>query len=223
MLALTLLIGCRVHAPTKACAHVMLGACVDPPAPRAECERGRARDLDDDSCATTRDTRDLARALGLFVDDNDTIACESKDDELVSSGRLAKIACFPRPSSPPPCPARTVREGTACAALDKEGSVELAVWAHAAAAELCAAVATSSMALSASEMTIGVEIEVHVPNNDLTQGFVKGRITRGGSDIEPFVRRIDDALRRLGGVSSASDVRAAATCRASSRRPFSVP
>src|SRR5689334_8587869 len=107
MLALTFLVACRVHAPEKACAHVMLGACVDPPPPPVACERGRARNLDDGTCTTTRDTRDLARTAGIFVDENDTIACESKDDELVSSARLGKLGCTARRPGPRSEPAIT--------------------------------------------------------------------------------------------------------------------
>src|SRR5688500_1090970 len=109
MLALTLLVSCRVHAPAKPCADVMLGACVDRPVALPTCERGRARNLDDGSCATSRETRDLARTAGVYVDDNDFIECEAKSDELVASARLGKIGCIAREAPPVPCPVRTVR------------------------------------------------------------------------------------------------------------------
>lgn len=106
MLALTLLgaciDACRVHVPAQACAHVMLGACVEPTVALAPCERGRARNLDDGACLPTRETRDLARTTGVYVDDQDIIECESKADELVASARLGKIACLASEAPPPP-------------------------------------------------------------------------------------------------------------------------
>jgi hypothetical protein len=217
MLALTVLSACRVHAPARPCDEVMLGACVDPMVALTPCERGRARDLDDGACMSTRDTRNLARATGVFVDEQDTIECESKDDELVASARLGKIACLEREAPPPSCPARSVREGAGCAPLDRGGTVDLATWSRAAATEVCSRLRRSPAAIALPEARFEVELAVSVPNNDLSLGYVRAKADAGD------LSRIDDALRRLGGTASASETTATAICRTTSRRPISVP
>lgn len=224
MLALSLLGACRVHAPTQPCANVILGACVESKVARTSCERGRARNLDDGTCLPTRDTRDLARSTGVFVDDHDVIECEAPSDELVASAALAKIACVAREASPPTsssCPARSVREGHGCAPLDRGGTVELATWSRAAAAEVCARLVRSPAAIALSDVRFEVELTASVPNNDLSQGFVRAKIRPSASP--PDLASIDDALRRLGGTASSSETTATAICAASSRRPISVP
>ena len=221
MLALTLLGACRVHVPAKACAHVILGACVEPTLALTPCERGRARDLDDGTCLPTRETRDLARTTGVFVDEQDVIECEAKTDELVASARLGKIACLPAEAPPSSCPARSVREGRACAPLDRGGTVDLATWSRAAAAEVCTRLRRSPAAVAFSEVRFQVELTVSVPNNDLSLGYLRAKTNAktDGGDLAP----IDDALRRLGGTASSSEATSTATCTASSRRPISVP
>jgi hypothetical protein len=212
----------------------MLGACVDPVAAEAPCERGRARNLDDGTCTTTRDTRELARAAGVYADDGDVIECEGKLDELVASGRLGRIGCVARqPAPPPPCPARAVRTPGSgdCSPLDRAGSVDIASWSRAAAAEICARLLRSPVALASpgTETTIAVDLELSAPNNDLALAFVRVRTRPPVADADLARARapVDNALRRLGDPThppaSASDVSAAAICRTSSRRPISVP
>ena len=217
MLALTGLGACRVHAPAQPCANVTLGACVEPTLALTPCERGRARNLDDGTCLPTRETRDLARTTGVYVDDQDVIECESKTDDLVASARLGKIACLPSEAPPPSCPARSVREAGACAPLDRGGTVDLATWSRAAAAEVCARLRRSPAAIALTEVRFQVELTVSVPNNDLSLGYVRAKTNAEDLAI------IDDALRRLGGTSSSSESTATAICRSSSRRPISVP
>lgn len=230
MLALTVLVGCRVQAPPKPCGAVMLGACVEPTVALAPCERGRARSLDDGSCTTARDARDMARTAGVFVDENDVIECESPGDELVASTRLGRVGCILREVSPlSRCPARTVPVQVpvagACASLDHGGTVDLAAWSPAAAAQICAQLVRSPLALAAPETTLEVELDASVPNNDLTLGWVRVRTKPAVPETElaRAVRPVDDALRRLGGTASASAVSGAATCRTTTRRPISVP
>jgi hypothetical protein len=229
MLALTFFAACRVHAPAKPCAHVMLGACVEPTPTPVACERGRARNLDDGSCVTTRETRDLARTTGVYVDENDAIECEGKADELVASLRLGRIGCIARESPLPPCQVRTVRAGDACSPLDRGGSVDLASWSRAAAVEVCARLLRSPLAVASPESTVEVSVDASVPNNDLSQGFVRlrARPSIAERDVANATASLDDALRRLGGTASgtanATEASASATCRTSSRRPISVP
>jgi hypothetical protein len=233
MLALASLLSCRVQAPSKSCATVMLGACIerlDPPALAAPCERGRARRLDQEACATTRETRDLARALGIFVDEHDTIECEAKTDELVADVRRGKIGCVSGGRSPPPaCPPRTVREvdGGRCTPLEVRGVVDLARWTRAAAIEACARASRGPVALATPEAELEIEVTAAVADNDPTQGFVRLGIRRGPrvdpQDLEHIGRSLDDALRRLGGTASSSEASATASCRVSQRRPISVP
>lgn len=223
MLALTLLGACRVHVPPKACAHVMLGACVPPTVALASCERGRARNLDDGACLPTRETRDLARTTGVFVDEHDVIECEAKADELVASASLGKIACLTREVSPPACPARSVRDAGRCAPLDRGGTVDLATWSRAAAVEVCGRVLRTPSAIAVSEVRFEVELGVSVPNNDLSLGYVRVKTDPAVRLPAADLAAIDDALRRLGGIASASDTTATAICAASSRRPISVP
>lgn len=229
MLALTMLTACKVHAPVMPCGHVLLGACVDPPVALTPCERGRARNLDDSSCVTTRDTRDLARSAGVYADENDVIECESTADELVASARLGKLACVARPGpSPSPCPASTVREGGGCLPVkEKGGALDVATWSRAAAAEVCSRLLRSSLGIERPEREarLTVELSVSVPNNDVTFGFaqVKTKPAVAEQDLARAVRPVDDALRRFGDTATASEASAAATCRTSSRRPISVP
>ena len=192
----------------------MLGACVEPTVALATCERGRARNLDDDgSCLTTRDTRDLARAVGVYVDENDTIECEAKTDELLASLRLQKVGCIAREAPSPPL------------VLPDGGTRDIAAWSRAAASEACRRLLRSPFVLSTPEPKLTVELSASVPNNDLTLGFVRLRTQPpvGEDDLSRAARPIDDALRRLGGTASASDVSSTATCVASTRRPISVP
>jgi hypothetical protein len=229
MLALTTLIACKAHVPPRSCGEVMLGACVEATVALAPCERGRARNLDDSACMTTRDTRELARSAGVYVDENDAIACEAKEDELVASGRLGRVGCLARQGPPPPsCGARAVWGGTACVPLDRGGAVDIASWSRAAAVEVCARLARSPLAVSvafSAEATLEVEVTVSAPNNDLTLSFmqVKTKPAVPEADLARALLPVDDALRRLGGSATASDVTAAATCRTSVRRPISVP
>jgi hypothetical protein len=222
-----------LHVPAKPCGDVMLGACVAPTVVASPCERGRARDLGDGTCATTRETRDLARAAGVYVDENDVIDCEAKGDELVSSARIGRIGCITRDAPRAPCPVRTVRVADSCSPLDRAGTVDVASWSRAASSEACTLLLRSPLALASPEPTLTVELDATVPDNDLSQGFVRLR-TRPDVPAEDLARvtaRLDDALRRLGArepsknplAASASDVSAAATCRTSSRRPISVP
>jgi hypothetical protein len=227
MLALAGLCACRVHAPSEPCARVFLGSCVDPMVPLTTCERGRARNLDDGSCTTTRETRELARTAGVYVDENDVIECEDKNEELVASRRIGRIGCIAREGPPPSpsCPARTLRSADTCAPLERGGVVDVASWSRAAAAELCVRLSRSPLVVASTETAITVELSVSVPANDLTRAFVRVRTQPAivDSDLARALAPVDDALRRLGGSASTSEASAAATCRASSRRPISVP
>lgn len=196
-----------------------------PPVPLPACERGRARNLDDGTCMTSREARVLARAGGVFVDENDTIDCEAKTDELVASARLGKIGCLARAPAEHPCPPRSVREENGCAPLDVHAAIDVARWTHAAAAEVCARLSRSALALASSEAAFEVELTTAVPNNDLTQAFVRTTVAGGlpSPDAARAAAAVDDALRRLGGTASATDVTARAACRMSTRRPISLP
>jgi hypothetical protein len=227
MLALTLACACRVHAPAEPCAEVMLGACIERTAALTTCERGRARDLDDGGCMPTRDTRELARATGVFVDEHDAIECEAKSDELVASTRLGKIACIAHAPPPllPSCPPRTVRQAEACAPLDHAGAVDVATWSRAAAAEVCRRLLRSPLGIATTETSLEVELRASVPNNDLTLAFVRAatKPASADADLARALGPVDDALRRLGGIATSTDMTATAICRTTSRRPISVP
>ena len=211
----------------------MLGACVDRTPPPAVCERGRARNLDDGSCVTSRDARDLARGTGVYVGEDDVIGCEATADELVASTRLGKIGCVAREPSPllsSSCPAGSLRleRDRDCMPLAKAGLIDLSSWSAAAAREACTRLLRSPLVLASSETTLSVELRTSVPNNDPTLGYVRleTRPVVPEADVVKVADALGDALRRLvgtAGTASASDLTSAATCRASVRRPISVP
>src|SRR5690606_784898 len=154
------LFACKVHTPVRPCeGAITLGACVEPTPSPAACARGRARSLDEGTCISTRDTRELARAVGVFVADEDVIECEAEADELVASPRLGRIGCLAREAPRRPCPVGAVREGASCVSLVSAGTVDLGRWARAAAGEACERLARTSVALlSAPEAEIEIEL-----------------------------------------------------------------
>lgn len=203
---------------------VRLGACVEPVA-RASCERGRAWDLDVRACATARDTRAAARAGGIFVADEDLVACDSPSDELVA--RSGRVACVARPSSAPACPAGSVRAGRgapdACAPLLADGVVDLARFARAAAAYVCEAIASEPAVNGRSEETFEVVLAIHAVDNDATQASARTDPPLPDADLDGAVEDVLDALRRIPGRTlSAADVSEVAACRRSWRRPRGV-
>lgn len=235
-------IACTRHPPAaapRACAPgeaVLLGACVVR-APAEACGRGRARDLDRGGCATSRDVRGWARAGGIFVGDEDVVACDSDADELVvRSGRLACVAGRGATAAPA-CPPGSVRDGPSCAPLLVDGLVDLARFARAAAAYVCDAVAAEPSIAGPTEERFQVEVALHAPDNDPTQATAVVRTTPAlaDADLERPSGAVLDALRRgaappLEGASptstaltNATDVSAVVACSRSSRRPKSAP
>ena len=89
--------------------------------------------------------------------------------------------------------------------------------------EVCGRLLRSPSAIAVSEIRFEVELGVSVPNNDLSLGYVRVKTDPAVRLPAAELAAIDDALRRLGGISSASDTTATAICAASSRRPISVP
>jgi hypothetical protein len=197
---------------------VALGACMPTPLPTPACEKGRARDLDDDRCLSRGETRTLALAGGVqIVAEDDIVACE--DAELVASRRSSKLGCLDRESLPPPCPPGLLRGEVACHPVIANGVLDLATWAHAAAAEICRRVARSSSSVSRANASIAIELRARVPDNDMTLAYLSakshGTIPIPEGEVARAAEPVSDALRRLSrltAISNASDVVAYASC-----------
>jgi len=197
---------------------VVLGACVPTPLPTPACEKGRARDLDDDRCLSRGETRTLALAAGVqVVAEDDVVACE--DAELVATRRQSKIGCLEREALPPACPPGLLRGEVACHPVIAKGILDLGTWAHAAAAEICRRVARSSSSLSLASASIAIELRARVPDNDMTLSFLSakshGTVAIPEAEVARAAEPVSDALRRmsrLAATSNASDIVSYTSC-----------
>lgn len=222
----------------------MLGACLAQPAPPARCERGRARDIDDGTCASAAEVRAIARIGGAFVGDDDRVVCAAPSDELLVRRATRKLACVARPVPTrcgPGTVAATIRGGRdkkereereereeeeACVpVMAADGVLDAGRFAAAAAALVCDAAARAPSGLGAPDATLEVALALHVPNNDPTLASASARVVppAAEADLAPALGLVIDAMRQVGGASSAADVFRTVRCRRASRAPALEP
>lgn len=216
----------------------MLGACLAQPAPPARCERGRARDIDDGTCASAAEVRAIARIGGAFVGDDDRVVCAAPSDELLVRRATRKLACVARPVPTrcgPGTVAATIRGGRdkkereeeeACVpVMAADGVLDAGRFAAAAAALVCDAAARAPSGLGAPDATLEVALALHVPNNDPTLASASARVVPATAEAElaPALGLAVDAMRQAGGASSAADVFRTVRCRRASRAPALEP
>jgi hypothetical protein len=244
--ALVLLVACRTPATPASCPRVVRGACLDDAAaarycgPAAHwdgacvadpCPAGQVRDDVSAECLGTR----ALRAIGERQHVDDVPTCREGLVLRVAQGHARCDAQAP-PSPRDRCPAGRALDAAigACVPLRTRDAVDAGAWAHAVlGAEegspwLCARLAIDPGAfglVSGATTNVEVEIELVVPDNDVTLAHARTRaseLTVAGarralpSAAEALVGRAVEAetelFRALGGTSSTGAVAVRVRC-----------